>query len=142
MMSTTLAALAAATMLTTATLLAACGGGGGTTEPNNQPGPGGGPQPGPAPTSAVVAMQSSSDGYGGTENTFSPTSVRVARNGTVTWRNNTDVSHNVTFGAVAGAPENIPNHTAGDNPRTFGTAGSFSYQCTNHPGMNGVVAVE
>jgi plastocyanin len=141
-MPTTLTAFAAATALTLTTVLAACGGGGGTTEPNNQPPPGGGPQPGPAPTSAVVSMQSSSDGYGGTTNSFSPTSLRVARNGTVTWRNNTDVSHNVTFDAVAGAPENVPNNTQGDNPRTFGTAGAFNYRCTNHPGMSGVVNVE
>jgi len=140
-MPKTLAALVAATVLTAATALAACGGGGGgTTEPPPNPGPGG--QPGPAPTSAVVAMQSSSDIYGASENVFSPASVRVARNGTVTWRNNTDVTHNVTFGQIAGAPENIPNHASGDNPRTFGTAGSFSYQCTNHAGMTGVVTVE
>jgi plastocyanin len=139
MMRTNLAAVAAATVLT---LLAACGGGGGGTTEPNPPGPGPGPEAGPAPTSAEVAMQSTSDGYGGTDNSFSPASVRVARNGTVTWRNNTDVAHNVTFDAAAGAPENVPSHSSGDNPRTFGTAGSFAYRCTNHPGMSGVVAVE
>ena len=132
-MRTTLIGLAARALLFT---LAACGGGSdGATEP--------GPQPSERPAaSAAVSMRSSSDGYGGTENAFSPASVRIARGGTVTWRNATGVTHNVTFQSAAGAPENVPSHSSGENARTFGTAATFSYRCTIHPGMTGSVAVE
>jgi plastocyanin len=139
MMRTTLAAIAAATVLT---LLAACGGGRGSATEPAAPDPAPPQQSGPPAASADVSIQSTSDGYGGTDNSFSPASVRVARGGTVTWHNGTGVTHNVTFGPAAGAPENVPSHASGENARTFGTAGSFSYRCTIHAGMTGVVAVE
>lgn len=73
---------------------------------------------------------------------FSPTSVSITRNGTVTWNNTSGISHNVTFSAGTGVPANIGNHTSGTNQRTFGTSGTFAYTCTNHGGMNGSVSVQ
>lgn len=117
--------------------IAACGGGGayGPTAPTTPN------TPGAPASSAAVAMNSSSDIYGAETNTFSPTSVTIARNGTVTWSNGTGTAHNVTFSG-SGAPANIPNHSSGSNSRTFSNAGSFSYQCTNHSGMAGSVTVQ
>jgi plastocyanin len=74
-----------------------------------------------------------------TNNSFSPTPIAVAVNGTVTWQwNSGGVAHNVTFNE--GAPSG--NLTSGSFSRTFQTAGSFPYVCTIHaPGMAGVVNV-
>ena len=76
--------------------------------------------------------------------TFSPTNVSLSVGGTVGWNwaaGNT-LLHNVTFAAVAGAPADIPNMVSGSAARPFGTAGTFTFQCTNHPAtMNGQVTV-
>lgn len=86
-------------------------------------------------------MQSSSDSYSGSSNSFSPANVEVAREGVVTWANNTGVTHNVTFASVSGAPANIPNHTSGTTNRSFPSTGRFAYECTVHAGMSGAVVV-
>jgi plastocyanin len=80
---------------------------------------------------------------GGALNQFNPSSVSVAVNGTVTWTwaAGNSVQHNVTFDAVAGAPANITDRSAGGDSRIFTTAGIFDYQCTIHFGMNGQVTV-
>lgn len=114
------------------------GGGGGGSNPPTAPTPPSGPS---APSTASFAMSSGLDAYGYETNAFSPASVTIARNGTVTWVNSTGVSHNVTF-STAGAPANIASHSTGSNARTFATAGTFSFGCTNHPGMTGSVVVE
>jgi plastocyanin len=86
-------------------------------------------------------MSTTYDQVYGESNTFSPAAVTIARNGTVTWTNATGTAHNVTF-AGTGAPANIANYSTGSNARTFATAGTFSYQCTNHSGMTGSVTVQ
>ena len=89
--------------------------------------------PGPAPVTADVAA--------GNDNTFSPNRVVVAVGGTVTWTFGT-VQHNVQFRGTTGAPNNIPNSQANQAvARTFGTAGTFDYDCGLHAGMNGRVVV-
>lgn len=113
----------------------ACGGSGGPTSPTNRNEPGG------PPLTASVAMRTTFDGVYGESNSFSPTSVTIARTGTVTWTNETGIAHNVTFSGT-GAPANIGNHSSGSNARTFSNAGTFSYQCTNHSGMTGSVTVQ
>lgn len=115
-----------------AAAVVACGGGGGGDGPTG-PGPGPGPGPGTPSPSATVTMGASS---------FSPASVSITRSGTATWNNTSGISHNVTFAAVTGAPSNIPDHTSGSNQRTFGTTGTFNYQCTLHGGMAGSVSVQ
>lgn len=77
----------------------------------------------------------------GSNNAFSPPQVDLTVGGTVTWQFTGVNSHNVTFGATAGAPANIPNQTTGSVSRTFNTVGTFSYNCTNHAGMTGTVIV-
>ena len=131
-----------------------CGGGGGdgyTTGPTggtNSGGTGGtggtGGGAGTATATASVSATQSDDGYGTAVFSFSPASVSITRGGTVTWTNASNSTlHNVTFSGQ-GAPANISNFTAssGTVTRTFTTAGTYSYQCTNHAGMNGTVRVE
>lgn len=125
-------------------LLAACGGGGSTGNDDgdggNNPPPGGGNN-NPTPVAALqVSMLSTGDGYGNDLNSFSPGTGHLSLGGTVTWNNASGVVHNVTF-QTAGAPDNVANLTSGGATRTFGTEGTFSYQCTNHPGMSGSIVV-
>jgi plastocyanin len=87
-------------------------------------------------------MTSSDDGYGTATNAFNPATVTIIRNGTVTWSNNSGVAHNVTFGTATGAPANVTNMAMGSVSRSFSSAGTFSYQCTNHQGMGGQVIVQ
>lgn len=75
-------------------------------------------------------------------NSFTPTSLTVSQGTTVTWEwQGITVAHNVTFDQVTGAPANIPDRTSGSVARTFNTAGTFNYDCTNHAGMSGTVTV-
>jgi len=129
--------------LALAPLLAACGGGGGggpagPSAPQNPNPPG---QQGPPPGSASISMTTTNDIYGESVSQFAPASVTIARNGTVTFTNTANVLHNVTFASVPGAPADVLNGTSGSATRTFATAGTFAFQCTNHPGMSGSVTV-
>ena len=92
-----------------------------------------GTDPGPDPQANTVRATIT--------NVFVPASLEVAVGTTVTWVFET--THNVTFDpAVAGAPSSIETTSTGSVPRVFGTAGTFPYVCTIHPGMSGVVSVE
>jgi plastocyanin len=74
-------------------------------------------------------------------NSFSPPNITVPSSSVVTWEwQGTTLPHNVTF-STGGAPTNIPDRTSGSMSRTFGSAGTFNYSCTNHPGMSGSVMV-
>ena len=88
--------------------------------------------PGPAPATASVSATVNS--------TFNPDSVRIAKDGTVTW-NFGSLDHNVVFNNVAGKPEDIGTTVNAAVPRTFTTAGTFPYRCTIHAGMDGKVVV-
>jgi plastocyanin len=76
-------------------------------------------------------------------NSFTPNAITISVGTPVTWQwQGTTSLHNVTFaGTPAGAPADIANRSSGSDQRTFNTAGTFTYQCTNHPGMNGTVTV-
>lgn len=128
-------------------VVAGCGGGGestvpGPTGPSGPSGPSGPTGPSGPSGSASVTMRSEGDIYGGTTHEFVPSSVTIARSGTVTWTNSSNQVHNVTFAPAIGAPANVADHGSGTNNRQFGTAGTFSYSCTNHPGMAGQVIVQ
>ena len=107
-------------------LAAACGGGGG--DYGSGPPTGGGP-PTPTATNAVTVS----------DNQFAPSAIRVAPGTTVTWTWAQGSSvHNVTF--EGGASNNLANGATFSH--TFPTAGTFTYQCTLHPGMTGTVTVQ
>lgn len=117
----------------------ACGGGGGG---GGQTPTGPTPPSGPSnPSTASISMSSGLDAYGYEANSFSPSSVTIARNGSVTWINSTGVDHNVTFSG-SGAPANIATHKTGSNSRTFASAGTFGFQCSVHSTMSGSVTVQ
>ena len=70
---------------------------------------------------------------------FSPPVVDVQAGGTVTWTFGS-VAHTVTF-TTGGSPADVPQLQGGSASRTFPTNGSFSYHCSIHPEMVGVVRV-
>jgi plastocyanin len=107
--------------------LAACSGSSyGGTDPT--PGPGG-----PPPAAATVQATAAA--------VFTPANATVRVGGTVTWAFGT-LGHNVTFEDVPGAPADIGGANTSTNiPRTFPTAGTYDYECTLHPGMQGSVTV-
>ena len=76
-----------------------------------------------------------------TNNAFQPNSLTVPVGTTVTfaWAGPT-APHNVTF-STPGSPANEGDRTTGSITRDFNSAGTFSFQCTNHPGMTGSVTV-
>lgn len=130
-----------------------CGGGGGSDYPTGTgtgngtgtgtgTGSGTGTGTGTASPNASVAINKTDDGYGYDVFSFAPPSVTISKGGTVTWTNaGTGTAHNVTFSGT-GAPSNAGNFSSGSVTRTFENTGTFSYQCTNHPGMNGTVTVK
>ena len=76
------------------------------------------------------------------DNTFLPTTVTTQVGDSVAWQwLGPSSPHNIIFAGVIGAPANEPARTSGAVWRTFGTAGTFSYQCTLHSGMTGSVTV-
>ena len=100
---------------------------------DNGTGPGGGGGGGPVVTTSVTVD----------DNTFEPSDIQVSPGATVTWTwsGTTVQPHNVTF-----ADASITD--GGDQSSgTFATtmpasAGTYSYQCTNHAGMTGSVLVQ
>ena len=72
---------------------------------------------------------------------FTPFVARVALGGTVTWRFGAR-GHNVIFVPTPGAPADIHVVSDVNISRTFGTPGTFRYDCTIHPGMSGRVDVK
>lgn len=115
----------------------ACSGASEPTGGGDGGGNGGGNTPPPA---SLTVNMTSVDEYGDEANRFTPSLATIARNGTVTWTNLSAVQHNVTFSS-SGAPMNIPDIGAESVARTFPTAGSYPYQCTNHSGMSGTITV-
>lgn len=97
-------------------------------------------EPDPIPV-VPVPPQTATVQAAATANTFTPTTVVIARGGTVTWTMSTR-PHNVAFVATAGAPLNIPTMTNGQADRLFSAAGTFAYACTLHAGMIGTVVVQ
>jgi hypothetical protein len=89
---------------------------------------GGGSNP---PPSGQVFIQS---------NMFNPSSVNVSKGTTVTWTNKDNTTHTVTSktnlfdsGDMSGGK--VFSHT-------FPDAGTFTYYCKYHSGMNGTVVVQ
>ncbi len=70
---------------------------------------------------------------------FIPEQVIISAGTTVRWVNNSSIPHTVTshdglFDEFLDFDETFSY--------TFNTSGTFSYDCTLHPGMDGVVTVE
>lgn len=70
---------------------------------------------------------------------FAPASNVVDQGTTVTWTWLGSNQHNVTWNESN--PPNSPTQASGTFSRTFSTAGEFSYFCSIHVGMTGLVTV-
>ena len=106
------------------------GGGGGGGGGGGVGGGGGGG--GACPAGSVCLLSAS----------YSPSSITVARGGSVSFINDSGILHTVTFDAPRPAGvDDIGLHSSGTNSRTFGTAGRFPFHCTQHGGMTGEVNV-
>ncbi len=73
-------------------------------------------------------------------NVFSPFSTTINVGGTVRFNISGD-PHNVIFKRIAGAPSDVNVVSGTIVSRTFPAAGTFTYDCTVHPGMSGQVVV-
>jgi plastocyanin len=100
-------------------------------------------------TTAVVTLPATAN-VRVDNNVFTPGNVKIAmsvatdQGVTWTWAGVVGgLGHNVTFSGGTGVPLNCgTTSTAGATcQRSFPTAGTFDYSCTNHLGMNGTIAV-
>jgi plastocyanin len=76
--------------------------------------------------------------------TFAPSTLTISAGTTVRWVNTRNTRHDVTPNntAQAGVWTAFVLDTNGEaRSYTFNTAGTFSYRCTLHSGMNGTITV-
>jgi len=121
-----------------------CGGGGGSsiTGGGTGGGGGGGNTNVSCPTNTVCMLFSPSSSYGTGTGSFSPTSLTVTHGATVTFTNNSGVTHNVVFDSNAPPGGDIGSISSGSQDRTFPTAGNFPFHCTIHAGMNATIVAQ
>ena len=105
-------------------VVSACGGGGdgGSNPATVEPPP-------PAPASATVTL---------TATQFVPATTTVRVGGTVSWVNSSGVLHDVDFGTPA---FHIDAFDSGTRSLAFPSAGTFSYHCNIHAGMEATLVV-
>ena len=85
---------------------------------------------------------------------FDPMEVRVTKGQTVTWVGGDDIEHVLVEGDFEVGPDGLRTKESDDKAfrlelskkgqkvsHTYGTAGTFTYYCTIHRGMNGTVTV-
>ena len=115
-----------------AAALIGCGGGGSTAPAGTGGTPSGGGTGGTGgSTSASINVD---------DNSFTPSATTVKVATTVTWTWIGSGTHNVTFqNAALGMSDNLGS--GGTFQKAFPNTGTFTYQCTNHVGMNGTVTV-
>lgn len=93
------------------------------------------------PAAAAIVCDATGEGTAVSIRDFSydPVTATVATNGFVTWRNNDDTAHTVTFDSGP----NCGNLSGGGGSVTaqFTVAGSYPYHCAIHPDMTGTVEV-
>jgi plastocyanin len=72
---------------------------------------------------------------------FRPSAILVAKGATVTWTNQDNIAHNVTFSDAS--VTSIGDFSSGSKTSVMpSAAGTYSYRCTIHPGMDGTVTVQ
>ncbi len=69
---------------------------------------------------------------------FGPSTIEIQKGDTIEWVNRDSAPHTVTFDNGM-ADENLPS--SGTARVTFTEEGQFTYFCSFHPGMKGVVIV-
>jgi len=71
---------------------------------------------------------------------FSPSSISVAANTSITWTNKDAIAHTVT--STEGLFDSAIIPAGGTYSHTFAVAGTFQYICTLHPSMTASVKVD
>jgi plastocyanin len=71
---------------------------------------------------------------------FTPATITVSVNTTITWTNKDAVAHTVT--STTGLFDSGLISSNGTYTHTFNTAGTFPYSCTIHPNMTATVVVQ
>lgn len=71
---------------------------------------------------------------------FTPATMSIAPNTSITWSNKDAVAHTVTSTTGAFESGNIP--AGGSYTRTFSATGTFPYKCSYHTTMTGTVVVQ
>jgi len=102
-------------------VLLSCGGGGG----NNKP-----------PSTVTVSVG---------DNFFDPASVTVTSGSTIVWKNMGSHNHTATSGSPSARSGLFDSGALNPNQsfqHTFSSPGSFSYFCTVHPEMTGMIIVQ
>jgi plastocyanin len=96
---------------------------------------------GPSVTFTTIAVFTVTVGPG---TAFSPNNLTIPLHFPVKflWATGNTLLHNVTFDPITGAPATITDRTAGDVNTAWHDPGTFTYQCTNHPGMTGQIVVQ
>lgn len=92
-----------------------------------------------ATTRVTVQVAPANVGVVAPEFVFQPAKVDVSAGGSVSWIFGA-IHHDVTF-TTPGAPDNIPVLENGSASRVFPSHGAFTYRCSIHPSMTGVVQV-
>ena len=93
--------------------------------------------PGGTPAAAIATDQVTISNFA-----FSPASITVKLGTTVTWTNQDQDAHTVTFKSGPDGGQGSQPLQMGDTYKhTFGTAGTIGYICSIHPFMKGTVLV-
>jgi plastocyanin len=99
-----------------------------------------GDDPAPATAPAAKAPASGGTAVSVQDNTFDPGTIKVKVGDTVEWTNEGGIAHTVT--ATGGADFDSGSLAPGDTfSFTADKAGTISYVCTFHPGMQGTIEV-
>jgi plastocyanin len=128
----TIRSLLAATAAGVALTLSACGG---SPPPAAAAAP---PAPSSPPAPAVTANPVATTSVGIANFAFSPAAITVKAGSTVTWTNQDEDAHTV---AISGSPASQPLQNGDTFTHTFAQPGTYSYLCTIHPYMRGMVVV-
>jgi plastocyanin len=75
-------------------------------------------------------------------NAFSPNSITVSVNSTVTWTNKDSYAHTVTSTGGNDTYDSGNINAGGTYTHKFTAAGTYNYKCTLHSGMSGTVVVQ
>jgi LPXTG-motif cell wall-anchored protein len=110
-----------------------------TAQPAPAPPPPAAPAPAKPVRRAPVAVSAGAGSVTMKNIAFSPATVTVNVGDTVSWNNADEVVHNATADDGSFATGSIKPGASGSH--TFAKAGSFAYNCTIHPGMDGTVKV-
>ncbi|GAC1378060.1 MAG: hypothetical protein NVSMB4_07670 [Acidimicrobiales bacterium] len=92
--------------------------------------------PGPGGATAVDMINDAT-----TVGAFSPATLTIKVGSGVNWKNTTSTQHNVTFNDAAVKSSPLVMQQGDTFSGTFPSAGTFTYHCTFHPGMDGKVVV-